>query len=184
MRISTLLIALLTLSPFLIADDSTSDQTERERTRRLNAWRASEQGQAALKEITAIDSRLQLRLVLDKDAPGQFDEVADPSSGGKLRITREVLLNEKAFSSASVVTDDKGGAAARVRATLTDAGANQMEWVTSRNINHRLAILFDGKLLMAPSIRSTIRQSLEINGGAGLSKAEGEKLVAAIQGNK
>ena len=183
MRFFTLLIVLLTLSPLLIADDA-AGRVEKERTQRLEEWRASKDGQAALKEITARDSKLQLRLVLDKDAPGEFDEIAEPSSGRKLHVAKEVLLNEKAFASASVATDDKTKQP-RVSAKLTDAGANQMEWVTSRNINHGLAIVFEGKLLMAPNIRSTIRQALEITGGAnGFSKGEAQNLVTAIQGDK
>jgi preprotein translocase subunit SecD len=183
MRIIPFLIALLTLTPLLVADD-TSDRVEKERAQRLEAWRASKEGLAALKQITSPDSRLQVRLVLDKDAPGEFDEIADPSSNEKLHVSKEVLLNEKAFASASLAAGEKAEQN-RVRATLTDAGANQMEWVTSRNINHRLAIVFDKKLFMAPTIRSTIRQSLEITGGAnGLAKEEGERLVAAIRGDK
>ena len=183
MRIVTFVIALLTLTPLLGADD-TADRAQDEHAKRLEAWRASKEGQAALKQITSPDSRLQLRLVLDKDAPGEFDEIADPSSKEKLHVSKEVLLNEKAFASASIVNDDQTHQP-NVNATLTEAGGKQMEWVTSRNINRRLAIVFDKTIVMAPTIRSTIGKAMVINGGRdGLSKAEAERLVAAIRGDK
>lgn len=183
MRIATFLIALLSVTPLLRADDN-SGRAQDEHTKRLEAWRASKEGQAALKEMTSPDSRLQLRLVLDKDAPGEFDEIADPSSGEKLHVAKEVLLNEKAFASASLAAGEKPDQN-RVRASLTEAGANQMEWLTSRSLNHRLAIIFDKKLVVAPTVRSTIRQALEITGGAnGFSKEEADRLIAAIRGEK
>jgi preprotein translocase subunit SecD len=184
MRVIICLFACLMLSAVVVGEDSRSEQVEKERTQRLEAWRASKEGQAALKEITVPDSRLQLRLVLDEGEAGEFDEVTDPTSGRRLRVAREVVLNEKAFASASVVMDDKTHQP-RISAKLTDAGANQMEWVTSRHINHGLGIIFDKKLVMAPTIRSTIRQGLEITGGPnGLSKDQADRLVAAIQGDK
>jgi preprotein translocase subunit SecD len=182
MRILLILVAFLTLTPLLTADDA-SDRADKERTQRLQAWRASKEGQAALKEITSPDSRLQLRLVLEKDAPGEFDEITDPSTGKKLHVGKEALLNERAFASASLAPEQLGQNS--VSAKLTEAGGNQLEWVTSRNINHRLAIVFDKKLLMAPTIRSTIGKAMVINGGRdGFSKEEANRLIAAIRGDK
>jgi preprotein translocase subunit SecD len=184
MRVMIWLLAGLALCGIAAGQEkATPGQFEKDQAERLEAWRKSPAGKAALAEMTAAGSRLQLRLVLEKDAPGEFDAVDNPS-GGKINISKEILLNEKAFALASLAKDGNDGRAT-VRVTLTEAGANQMEWVSSRNINQRLAIVFDGKLLMAPTIRSTIRKALVINGGsAGFNKGEADKLVAVIRGDK
>jgi preprotein translocase subunit SecD len=159
-------------------------QAKRDQEERLLAWRASPAGKAAIVELTAAGSRLQLRLVLTEEEAGEFDIMKNPLGGGQLRVSREIMLNEKAFASASVgpsVTDGRPV----VLVTMTDAGANQMEWVTSNNINHGLAIIFDGKLITAPNIRSTIRSALVIDGGVnGFENGEPERIVAAIRGGK
>jgi hypothetical protein len=159
-------------------------QARKDQEERLLAWRASTAGKAAIIELTAAGSRLQLRLVLREDEAGEFDVMKNPLGGGQLRVSREIMLNEKAFASASVGPSMTDGRPV-VQATMTNAGANQMEWVTSNHINHGLAIIFDGKLITAPNIRSTIRNALVIDGGvAGFEKGEPERIVAAIRGGK
>jgi hypothetical protein len=158
-------------------------QAQQARAKRLEEWRTSPAGRTAIGLMTAPKSRLQFRLVLEGDAPGEFDLLNDPQSG-RMRVSREILLNEAAFASASVapsLTDRTP----TVQATLTDAGANQMEWVTSRNINHRLAIVFEGKVVAAPTIRATIRQALVIDGGPHAFTAdEADQIVSAIRAGK
>jgi hypothetical protein len=48
---------------------------------------------------------------------------------------------------------------------FTDEGARRFEKLTSSNIGRRLAILFDGKLISAPTIRSTMSKSAMITPG-------------------
>lgn len=164
------------------ADDQPADAAA-ERVRRLEAWRKSPEGRAALERMTAKTSRLQIRLVLRAGEEGEADELPDPS-GQKLRVSREILLNETAFASAIKGAGPSNGSPI-VLAKLNEAGANQMEWVTSRNLDRRIAIVFDGKVLMAPTIRSTIRGALTIDGGAnGFAAGEIERIVAALNGAK
>ena len=133
--------------------------------------------------MTAKSSKLQIRLVLRAGEDGEADELADPS-GEKLRVSREILLNEAAFASASKGAGVVNGSPI-VLAKLNEAGANQMEWVTSRNLDRRIAIVFDGKVLMAPTIRSTIRGALAIDGGLnGFAAGDVERIVAALDGGK
>lgn len=164
------------------ADDQANDATA-ERERRLEAWRKSPEGRAALEKMTAKSSKLQIRLVLRAGEDGEADELADPS-GEKLRVSREILLNETAFASASKGASPTSGKPI-VEAKLNEAGANQMEWLTSRNIGQRLAIVFNGKVLTAPMIRSTIRGALTIDGGLeGFPGDEVDRIVAAIKASK
>ena len=166
------------------ADDQANDATA-ERERRLEAWRKSPEGRAALEKMTAKSSKLQIRLVLRAGEDGEADELADPSGPGqKLRVSREILLNETAFASASKGASPTSGKPI-VEAKLNEAGANQMEWLTSRNIGQRLAIVFNGKVLTAPMIRSTIRGALTIDGGLeGFPGDEVDRIVAAIKASK
>src|SRR6476659_2608101 len=80
------------------ADDPAKDAAA-ERERRLEAWRTSPEGRAEVERMTAKSSKLQIHLVLRAGEEGEVDELADPS-GQKLRVSREILLNETAFASA------------------------------------------------------------------------------------
>jgi preprotein translocase subunit SecD len=165
------------------ADDPATDAAAKERDQRLETWRKSPEGRAALEKMTAKSSRLQIRLVLRAGEEGEADELAE-ASGQKLRVSREILLNETAFASAAKGASPSSGKPI-VEAKLNEAGANQMEWVTSRNIGRKLAIVFDGKLLMAPTIRSTIRGALTIDGGTnGFAAGDVERIVDALNNKK
>jgi hypothetical protein len=154
-----------------------------EQARRLEAWRQSPEGRAAVERMGAKSSRLQIRLVLGAGEPGEFDEMPDPI-GGTIRVSRDIALNETAFASASRGANVVDGSPI-VRASLNEAGANQMEWLTSGNVGRRLAIVFEGKVLTAPTIRSPIRAALTIDGGLnGFPAGEVERIVAAINAAK
>jgi hypothetical protein len=109
-------------------------------------------------------SRLQFRLVADANDPAPADTLDDPDSNGKatVRVRKEVLLDESAVTGASVtiLPDNK----ATVTVNFNEAGANRFADITGANIGKRLAVVYDGKVLSAPMIRSVIRDKAIITG--------------------
>ncbi|REK12007.1 MAG: hypothetical protein DWQ37_13385 [Planctomycetota bacterium] len=87
----------------------------------------------------------------------------------------EVELSGKHFKTASV-RDEQGHYAVEV--TLTDEGAKKMGTLTKGHMNRPLAILVDGKLVMAPRVRSKIGQKFVISGG--FTEAEAKRLAEQI----
>jgi len=65
-----------------------------------------------------------------------------------------------------------------IRMTLTDEGAVAMEKLTTENLHKRLAIVFGRKVLMAPTIQSTIRKELTVTGV--LEKADVKRIVEPL----
>ena len=105
-------------------------------------------------------AHLQFRLVADPNETGPADEFPDPQDPeGKqrLRVTKPVLLDKSALAGA-VANQDANGAW-QVFLTLTPVAAQQFAAITRDHIGKRLAIVFDGKQLSAPTIRA------EISGG-------------------
>lgn len=58
----------------------------------------------------------------------------------------------------------ESGFDAVVKFTFNQEGGQKFYALTSKNINKRLAVLLDGKVITAPNIRSAIRESGEISG--------------------
>jgi preprotein translocase subunit SecD len=82
------------------------------------------------------------------------------------------------LKSASVITNQPAGKP-RLQITFTDAGAKQLAEVTHQNIGKRLAIIIDGRLYSAPTIKSEIRGGqAEITGN--FSETEAQDLAAKI----
>jgi hypothetical protein len=133
-------------------------------------WARSEKGKRVLQALTAPDARLQFRLAVGA-ADAAAEDFPDPRiPGGTLRLAKTVLLNERAVARAYPIVSQNGSPA--VGLELTDDGANQMHHITSANIGRQLAIVLDGKILIAPVIRSAIKQRLVIDGGSGGFKEE------------
>jgi RNA polymerase sigma factor (sigma-70 family) len=115
-------------------------------------------------------SVFQLRLVLN--APSADSEIlthsTTNSASGRvfretLHVQKKVLLDQSAIASASVSTNFQIGMAPYpvVVFTLTPKGKKAFAKLTRENIDRRLAILIDGKVISAPVIRT------EIPGGTG-----------------
>ncbi len=105
--------------------------------------------------------RLQFRLVAgDKDTQ-PADTFVDPD-GGVLHVRQDVLLDELAVARASIVFSFGYGASVTV--DFNEAGAKRFAEITGANIGKRLVILFDGKVLSTPTIRSVIRDKIAITG--------------------
>ena len=67
---------------------------------------------------------------------------------------------------------------------MTEEGAKKLQDITSHNIGSQLAILLDGRIIIAPTIRSAISKRLVISMGAGASEKDSaeirERLHAAV----
>jgi RNA polymerase sigma factor (sigma-70 family) len=105
-------------------------------------------------------SVFQFRLVLNApsakaDPMTVVQPDADAKTAQTLYVQKKVLLDQTDLKSASVITNQSAGKP-RIDITFTDAGAKRFAKVTRQNIGKRLAIIIDGRLYSAPTIRSEI----------------------------
>ena len=124
--------------------------------------------------------RLQWSLVAAADEKGDVIEVDDPGApGGKLRVLKEAFLDERGIESAEV-TKDQGRTAVSLK--MTKEGAERVSKVTGDNVNRRVAVVFDGRVVFAPVIRSKIGDAAMITGGPdGLSDKDAKAIVGAVR---
>jgi hypothetical protein len=123
--------------------------------------------------------RLQFRLVAGEKDTAPFEEMPDPGDKtGKrtLRLLKEVLLDESAVAAAAATPGQ--GAGKQITLALTTAGAERFAQITGNNINRRLAIVFDGKVISAPVIKSRISGIGVITGD--FSEEEVARIVKAL----
>lgn len=124
--------------------------------------------------------RLQFRLAADERDAAFWEPLPDPddAAGGRtIRIRKEVLLDES--SVASVRAGESPAGNAQITITWTPAGAATFRKVTAENVGRRLAVLFDGKLLTQPVIRSEIAGGVAVIEGR-LTAAEAAAIVKAL----
>jgi preprotein translocase subunit SecD len=142
-----------------------------------DAWAASPEGKAEIARLTAPGTRLQFRLVSVDPADMDVDEMADDLFTH--RVARAVSLNGLAVAKAAATTDVQSGHPL-VTIELTEAGGRIMERLTAANVDRRLAIVFDGKLVTAPTIRSAIGRRVVITVGKGGGADEARRIADAI----
>ncbi|MFO0916231.1 MAG: hypothetical protein U0795_24950 [Pirellulales bacterium] len=104
---------------------------------------------------------LEFRLAEDTESPG-WQKLALPGSDQPIFVAAEASLNGSHIERVSFYKDRSGNPS--IGLVLTDDGAKVMEATTSRNLNKKLAIVLDGKVLIAPTIRTTITKEVEITG--------------------
>ena len=126
--------------------------------------------------------RAQFRLVAPADdAAAEAVPVADPEDGEtELRLSPDVVLDGSHVASAKVQRGQAPGEWT-VLVNFTEAGSKRLADVTGANIDRRLAVVVDGVVVMAPTIRTKISRSAEIAGGrAGFDRSRAERVAAAI----
>ena len=120
----------------------------------------------------------QIRLVLD--APSNDSEPMTTVSKEKkevLNVQKTVLLDQTDLKSVAVLTDSSGQT--RIGITFSDEGRKRFAEITRENIGQRLAIIIDGQLYSAPTIRTEIPEGkAEISGN--FSREEANVLAAKI----
>lgn len=123
--------------------------------------------------------RLQFRLVATEAGPDTQD-IKDPDSGQLLHVRRRVELDASDVKDAHIAKSPSGQFS--VDMDFTPAGSEKLAALTSANMNKKLAIVFDGRVLMAPTIRAKITGSLTLSGGSkGLAPEQAKSLVDAIR---
>jgi preprotein translocase subunit SecD len=124
------------------------------------------------------ETGLHFRLVAEADDKSEVDEMPDPSGGKALRVLKPIVLDQRDIARA-YETKTTGGTAVGI--DFSAEGGKKLEKVTTDNINHRLAMILDGKVLSAPRIRSTIAKSLVLTGGnPGFTDEKVKSLVDSI----
>ena len=147
---------------------------------------------AVLVAAVGAGSRYWPHAVVDVVAAVRFEvRLAEDSPGAGLReapvrgTSRKVYLHDNA-----VVTNDDiaqaqvapGGSPTTFGVTVTfkPAGAEKMRSATQGHIGKPLAILVDGQIVIAPTVRSAITTSAVISGD--FSQAEADRIAAGILG--
>jgi beta-lactamase regulating signal transducer with metallopeptidase domain/formylglycine-generating enzyme required for sulfatase activity len=99
-----------------------------------------------------------------------------------VQVRKEILLDHTAIASAIAQADPLGNPVIEVQ--MTEAGAQRFAEVTRANIGRQLAIVVDGRLLIAPRIHSEIIGGrLQITGSFSVKEAVelADKMNAAVQ---
>jgi biopolymer transport protein ExbD len=127
--------------------------------------------------------RLQFRLVAEAEtAAARFDEMDDPTASDadapKLRVLKEVLLDESDVAGARVFHTSEG--TPQINLQFDEDAKKRFADITAGNINRRLAIVWDGKVLCAPMIRTTIPEGRATITG-NFTAEEAKSIVDSIQ---
>lgn len=123
--------------------------------------------------------RLQFRVEAKPDESGDTIELKD-HSGNSYRFRKEIVLSEADVKGAHEQRAQNGRLT--VDLEFTDAVAAKLLAVTSANLNRRLAIVFDGRVLSMPVIRSAISHSAMIDGGSdGMTPEQAKAICDAVE---
>lgn len=153
-----------------------------------------------VKDIIKSTALLELKIVEPGGGPFPSREAALAQSGGAVPPDKDLLSSVRRFNdsasgsteewyllnkvaavtgrdlkTANTSSDEFGKPA--VSFNLTSDGADRFEKVTGANIGKQLAIVLDGKVQSAPSIRGQIRDSGQISGSFTLEQANDLALV-------
>jgi beta-lactamase regulating signal transducer with metallopeptidase domain len=126
--------------------------------------------------------RLQFRLVAD-ESDADTEEMKDLDSGQLLHVSRRVELDESDVKSARTAKTANGELT--VDLDFTKGGSEKLAALTSANMNKKLAIVFDDRLLLAAMIKSKISNSLMLSGGSnGFTPQQAKRLAEVIGGHE
>jgi hypothetical protein len=121
--------------------------------------------------------RFEVRLAEDKPAPGL--RVAKlPGSEKLVYLHSDVIVTNSDIAAARVIEGDAPAQFA-VDVEFNAAGAEKMRAATANHIGKPVAILLDGQVVVAPTLRSPIGASAVITGN--FTRAQAEKIVNGIE---
>jgi preprotein translocase subunit SecD len=124
-------------------------------------------------------SAFELRSVSEAASP---DTVPTSFSSGEqtetLHLSRDPLLDVTAVKSAGVSTDPLSGSPI-VQIVFNTEGTKKFSDITAQHVGKRIAILVDGKVLIAPIVRAPISGGRAHIAG-NLTKEEAEKIAKRI----
>jgi hypothetical protein len=96
---------------------------------------------------------IEVRLVANDGSVGAF--VLSDGFGRPVQVEAEALLSLHDFAGVSEVAWIEGRPGFEV--SLTEAGADRLARLSTQNVGRSLAIIVDGRVIMAPRIRSPIQ---------------------------
>ncbi len=121
--------------------------------------------------------QFEVRLADDQPLPDR-QEARVTGSDRTVFLSKDVVVTNGDIQRAEVVP---GGDPSQfsVSVEFTPSGAQKMKTATEKQIGRRMAILLDGKVVMAPTIRSAIGSAAVITGK--FTRAEAERIAAGLK---
>jgi len=125
--------------------------------------------------------RVKIEFRLAESSPSEgLQELPIEGTSEKLYVHKEVIVSNKDVVAArpipSLVPNSFD-----IEIEFSDEGAKKISKASAENIGKRIAILIDGKAIVAPIVRSTISNKAVIAGSApSFTKAEAEELARKI----
>jgi preprotein translocase subunit SecD len=119
--------------------------------------------------------KLEFHIAEDEPAADLTEMVFKPT-GEIFYLHNEILVNQYDVESAAVVNQQERPA---VELILTSEGAKKFEELTAQNIGKRCAMMLNGELLSAPTIRDTISGGRAIITGI-FTEAEAEDIAKGL----
>lgn len=120
--------------------------------------------------------RFEVRLAEDKPAVG-LREAKVSDSSRTVYLHREVIVDNGDIATARIVQEGNTSQYA-VDLKFSVSGAEKMRKATGNHIGRPMAILLDGWVVMAPTVRSPIDDSALVTGH--FARAEAERIVNGI----
>ena len=121
--------------------------------------------------------RFEVRLAEDQPAAG-LRAVKVTGADRTIYLHEEIVITNADIESSAIVPG-KGPSQFGVGVRLTAEGARKMREATANHAGRPLAILIDGEVVMAPTLRSAVSDSALISGD--FSQAEAERIVNGIR---
>lgn len=122
--------------------------------------------------------RFEVRLAEDRPVAGLV--VAQvPDSGRLIYLHPEIVVSNEDIAQSWVVDDGSGRFGVAVE--LLPFGAERMRQATEAHVGRPMAVLVDGRVVMAPVVRSPISGSAVITGN--FTRADAERIAEGIYRN-
>jgi preprotein translocase subunit SecD len=131
---------------------------------------------AAALPSSAQTTKLEVRLA-EKEPGAGLSEAAVAGSGEKIYLHQDAVVTNADVVSAHVIPGNTANVF-NVGVMFSSDGSAKLEKATQAHLNKPLAILVNGRVLMAPTLRSEIRGSAVITGD--LTKAEAEAIASGL----
>lgn len=145
---------------------------------------AAPEAEAAYRSIDAAPpvAGFAIRLVSDEAGPTN-ERLPERTESGEvvrfLHVEKDVVISSTDLASAAAEAPPPGESDWRILVELAPEAGQRFEEFTGRHFGRRLAIVVDGVVLMAPTIRDRIGRSIAISGT--FNEAEAKRLVQTIR---
>ena len=121
--------------------------------------------------------RVEFRRAESEPAEG-LEEATVPSTGKKVYLHKEAEITNRDLAGARVTLDVRMEPAVEVR--FTEGGRKKMARLSERQLLKPLAILVNGQVVCAPTVKAKFSDRALITGR--FTQAEAERLAAGING--